>query len=167
MVPRALPEAVVGSFAVATVISSGKALVSFSATDEFTTVITAKVPAGTAGVAVVEVANTDGLKATLTTGFIYIAGSTAPGPGKITSGTVAPNGVGLIVFAGGSNQQLIDAALAGGCSTSAKLAFFAADGKGNLVTDVPVAQIAIVNTAWNTRFKTGVPAQEPLIVPCW
>lgn len=131
-----------------------------------TTVITAKTPAGTAGIAAVEVANTDGLKATLTTGFIYVAGSTVTGPGKITSGAVAPSGVGLIVFAGGSNQQLIDAAIAGGCSTSAKLAFFAADGKGNLVTYVPVAQIAIVNAAWNTRFKTGVPAQEPLIVLC-
>lgn len=128
----------------------------------------AKTPAGATGAELVEVVNADGLKASLVAGFIYTAGTTAaaPGAGKITSGTVAPSGLGLIVFAGGSNQQLVDAALAGGCSTSAKLAFFASDGKGSLVTYVPVSQIAIVNTAWNTRFKGGVPAQEPLIVLC-
>ena len=89
---------------------------------------------------------------------------TAPTPsptvGKIVGGAIPSSGVGLIVFGGGTNQQL-SAAI--GCPASGTVW---ATTDGQLVQFIPGATIAVVNEAWNRAFPTELPANIALLARC-
>ena len=91
--------------------------------------------------------------------------SPAPAPsggsGEIVGGSVPSSGFGLIVFGGGSSQELIAAA---GCPVSAAR-FWATSGGGFLVY-IPGTQVAAVNAAWESRFASGIPELTPLLARC-
>jgi len=81
--------------------------------------------------------------------------------GRILAGDVPSRGIGLIVFGGGTNEELVAAA---GCQPE-NVAFFVADD-GALVGFIPAAQVALVNARWNALYPDGLPANVPLIVRC-
>ncbi len=83
--------------------------------------------------------------------------------GTIVSGSINRNGLALIVFSGGSTQQLIDAVSSGGCSIS-RQAISTISG-GRWVTLIPAAP-AQVNAGWNSLYGAGLPTNVPLVVRC-
>jgi len=90
-------------------------------------------------------------------------GTGGTGSGQITSGSIPQGGgFGLIVFGGGTIQQLVAAT---GCPT-ASMALWATVG-GNFVTYVPGTTIGAVNADFLTTFPNGViPAGTPFIGKC-
>ena len=88
--------------------------------------------------------------------------STTPptGNSRLIFGSIPARGYGLVVFTGGSTMELL---LASGCTTTG--AFWAANNSGGFVTYISGAP-TVVNTAWNTRFASGIPANTPLIARC-
>ena len=76
---------------------------------------------------------------------------------------IPATGIGLTVFAGGTNEQL---ASGSGCASIASAAFWAGDGAGGFLTYVPGTSVAAVSAAWNARFSTGIPANTPIIGRC-
>ncbi len=80
--------------------------------------------------------------------------------GKIVAGAIPASGVGLIVFGGGTNEQL-SAAI--GCPASGTVW---ATTDGQLVQFIPGATIAVVNEAWNRAFATELPANIALLARC-
>jgi hypothetical protein len=83
------------------------------------------------------------------------------GTGQISGGSIPDQGVGLIVFGGGSNEELL---LASGC-TQPTAAFFATM-EGRLVGYIPAAQNPLVNAQWNALFPDGLAPGTPLIGRC-
>ena len=82
--------------------------------------------------------------------------------GKIVSGTIpATGGAGLIVFGGGSREELFTAS---GCP-KATAAFWTSQN-GTFVTYIPAATVAVVNAAWDEVFPNGIPAGTALIGRC-
>ena len=95
------------------------------------------------------------------------AGSGTPaagGSGRLVgSGTVPKTGgSGLIVFGGGTTDQLVTAS---GCA-AATSSFYATNAAGEFVTFVPGTTIAAVNAAFTTLYATGIPANTALIGKC-
>ncbi|MQA00952.1 MAG: hypothetical protein GEU80_16825 [Dehalococcoidia bacterium] len=122
--------------------------------------ITARTPGRPTGPALVEVRTSDGVLASGTRYFVY---DPAPPPGQVTGGAIPRSGAGLFVFSGGSNNQLVAAAVSAGCPQS-RVSFFATAG-GRFVTYLPDAP-AFVNAAWNSHFSGGIPPSTPLIAAC-
>jgi hypothetical protein len=85
-------------------------------------------------------------------------------PGVIVSGEVVQGGIALIVFSGGTNEQLVDAALDDGCPAEDSLVFYALEG-GKWLPYIPAAPSA-VNAAWNARYASGLPEGVALFVRC-
>jgi hypothetical protein len=81
--------------------------------------------------------------------------------GRIVAGSVPSSGIGLLIYGGGSAEQLISAS---GCPLDA-LAFWASVD-GRFVPFIPAATVAVVNAAWNARFGEGLPASTALIARC-
>jgi len=136
--------------------TAGTGVVFVSATE-----LRAVTPAKSAGAVSVVVRNPDGQQATKAAGFTYI--QTEP---AITSGQVPESGFGLIVFSGGSNAELVAAALADGCAQQVTLRFYATTSQGKFVVFIPVSTVAAVNAAWNALFPGGIPAGRPLLAAC-
>lgn len=88
----------------------------------------------------------------------------APTTGVLVSGRVpSDGGFGLIVFGGGTFQQLIAAST---CS-SAQVTFWASNPSGDFDVFVPGTSIAVVNAAWNARFPSNLlPPNTPLLARC-
>jgi hypothetical protein len=81
--------------------------------------------------------------------------------GKIVGGAVPEKGFGLIVFGGGSTDQLVAAAA---CSKQSSAFWASLDGQ--FVSYVPAATVAVVNAGWNAQFGGGIPASTALIARC-
>jgi len=122
--------------------------------------LTVKTPAQAAGAVDVILTNTDSQSVEFALPFVYTLAS-----GQVVGGSVpGPGAIGLIVFSGGSNGQLIAAAIAGGCPSSGQLTFNSLVN-GTWITFIPAAP-AVVNVAWNSRFSAGLPPTLPLFVRC-
>jgi LysM repeat protein/uncharacterized protein YraI len=83
------------------------------------------------------------------------------GTGQILFGTIPRGGVGLIVFGGGTTDQLVAAS---GCAREATR-FWTADGD-ETVQFVPSSSVDSVNAAWRAKFASGIPRQTPLLGSC-
>lgn len=81
--------------------------------------------------------------------------------GQIVAGSIPDRGIGLVVFGGGSGEELLAAS---GC-TQPSAAFFATVA-GRLVGYIPAAQVALVNAEWNALFPDGLAPNTPLIGRC-
>ena len=82
--------------------------------------------------------------------------------GKIVGGTIpASGGVGLVVYGGGSKEELFTAS---GCPKAT--AVFWASQDGTFVTYIPAATVAVVNAAWDDAFPEGIPAGTALVGRC-
>ena len=136
--------------------------VATAVTLEGSTIIKATSPAQAAGVVAVTVTNADGLAATLPIGFLYTAPAAAA---TIVNGQIPKvEGFGFIVFSGGANEQLVEAATATGCDES-RLRFWATAG-GKFIPFIPASKVQAVNAPWNALFPNGIPANWPLIATC-
>lgn len=86
-----------------------------------------------------------------------------PAPaGRFISGSIPATGIGLVVFGGGTNAQLV----AGASCPAGAGAFWVTNSAGEFVTYVPGAAVAVVNEAWLTLFVTGIPANTPMLGRC-
>ena len=72
------------------------------------------------------------------------------------------SGFALFVFSGGTGTQLLAAS---GCP-AATAAFWATSARGEFVTYVPGARIALVNAEWEAMFPRGIPADTALLGRC-
>jgi biotin carboxyl carrier protein len=81
--------------------------------------------------------------------------------GQIVAGSIPDRGVGLIVFGGGTGEELLAAS---GCTQQSAAFFVTVEGR--LVGYIPAAQVALVNAEWNAVFPDGLPANTPLIGRC-
>jgi hypothetical protein len=81
--------------------------------------------------------------------------------GKILAGSLPSNGLGLLVYGGGSMDQLVEAAECGREAVA-----FWASLDGEFVAFVPAATIAVVNAAWNAKFGEGIPPSTALVGRC-
>lgn len=119
------------------------------------TQIAAITPPGTTGSAIVIVTNPGGTSISVASGFTYLSG--APG-----SAALPGQGFGLLVFSGGSNDDLLSVT---GCPASSS-AYWASDGLGGFTVYVPGTSIAAVNAAWREKFPSSIPASTPLLGKC-
>jgi hypothetical protein len=91
----------------------------------------------------------------------------APGHARAQTGTIISGsipqtgGFGIIVFGGGTNDELV---MASGCPE--ETAVFWATSNGEFVTFVPGSDVDVVNDAWNDLFPSGIPANTGLIGRC-
>jgi hypothetical protein len=98
----------------------------------------------------------------------WIASTTAarptpPAPSGAITGAIPPNGgIGLIVYQGGSTQQIFAAS---GCPRSSSV-FWADDGAGGFVAYVPGTNIAAVNAPWYARFPGDIPPNTVIVGRC-
>lgn len=99
----------------------------------------------------------DSVRVTVT-GSVLVSAETR---GRLLSGEVPARGVGLILFGGGTNEELVTAS---GCEVAAARFFATVDGR--FVGFIPAAQIALVNAEWNEHFAGGLPAHLPLLARC-
>lgn len=81
--------------------------------------------------------------------------------GKIVSGTIPAQGPGLIVYGGGSKEELFSAS---GCPKATAVFWTSQDGK--FVTYIPAATVAVVNAAWDDTFPEGIPPGTALVGRC-
>lgn len=124
--------------------------------------ITVTAPARAAGNATISVKLTDGQTVSLSTPFVYTA---AAAPGLILSGKIAAGSIALVVFSGGTTDQLVTAATgATNCPTKERL-IFAALVQSTWVVLIPAAPKQ-VNAAWNQQFGSGLPQRSALFVRC-
>lgn len=93
---------------------------------------------------------------------LLTSGSAAAQTGTIVSGSIPPTGgFGIIVFGGGTNEQLVTAS---GCPE--ETAVFWATSGGQFITYVPGSNVGAVNAQWNALFAGGIPANTGLIGRC-
>ena len=124
--------------------------------------LTVKSPPRAAGDATISIKLADGSSVSLSTPFKYVE---AAAPGQIVSGKVTAGAIALVVFSGGSSDQLVTAATgSAACPTKDRLIIFAL-AEGKWVPFIPVAP-AQVNATWNQRFSKGLPADSALFVRC-
>lgn len=104
-----------------------------------------------------------GLVLLVALGFIPTAHADS-GTGRIVSGDIARTAgkLSLVVYGGGSNEQLI---VATGCPHEG-VAFWATNASGDFVAYVPAATVMAVNASWNAMFPGGIPSLRALIVRC-
>jgi hypothetical protein len=84
----------------------------------------------------------------------------APIRGQIVSGAVHPSGVSLIVFGGGTPEELVAAATCEGV-----LSIWASGAEGGFIRYAPSAP-AFVNAQWLQRYPAGIPELTPVLVSC-
>ena len=84
-----------------------------------------------------------------------------PKAGRILSGVVPQQGIGLIVFGGGTDAELLAAS---GCPSDT--AAFWSFQEGQYVQLLPGVPIPIVNAEWRNKFPAGIPADTPLMARC-
>lgn len=122
--------------------------------------LTVTTPAHPEGSATISVKLSDGQTAKLATPFVYTLAS-----GQLVSGKIAPGSMALVVFSGGTSDQLVTAATgAAACPSKDRLIFFALV-QSTWVAFIPAAP-GQVNAAWNQRFASGLPAKSALFVRC-
>jgi hypothetical protein len=79
--------------------------------------------------------------------------------GTITSGNVPQTGgYGIIVFGGGSSEQLVGAS---GCPR--ETAVFWATSGGEFIPFIPATTVSSVNSEWDALFPDGIPANTGII----
>jgi hypothetical protein len=89
-------------------------------------------------------------------------GSASAQAGTITYGSIpAGGGFGLIVFGGGTLEELVTAS---GCP-AATATFWATSG-GQFIAYIPGTSVAAVNEAFIGLFPEGIPANTPLVGRC-
>lgn len=120
--------------------------------------LTVKTPAGTS-TATVTVTIADGQAINFALPFVYTIEA-----GSIIGGSVPTVGIGLIVFSGGTNDQLVAAAIAGGCTGLERLVFNSLVS-GKWFVYIPGAP-AVVNAAWGTQYSGGLPPTIALFMRC-
>lgn len=81
--------------------------------------------------------------------------------GSIVSGSVFQGGISMIVFSGGTTEELIDAV---GCALP-ELGIWASAPNGNLV-QYTVGRPDFVNATWNSTFPNGMTGLTPLLLKC-
>jgi len=81
--------------------------------------------------------------------------------GTLVSGSVAPQGISLVVFGGGTSEELV---LAGGCTDPGATYWVTSDGR--LIGYLPTAPFGAVNAGWQALFSAGLPANTPVLVRC-
>jgi hypothetical protein len=122
--------------------------------------LTVTSPARAAGNATISVKLTDNQTATLATPFVYTASA-----GQIVSGTISAGSIALVVFSGGTTDQLVTAATGtSACPSRDRLVVFALV-QATWIAFIPAAP-AQVNAAWNQRFTSGLPPSSALFVRC-
>ncbi|MGE3962178.1 MAG: hypothetical protein AB7F65_10915 [Dehalococcoidia bacterium] len=111
------------------------------------------------------IGNADG---TLVTDAVTISvQASAPPAGQqqqvatIVGGQVFPGGISMVVFSGGTTDQLIQAV----ACPRPTLAMWASAPNGNLV-QYTVGRPAFVNAAWTSLFPNGLPELTPLLLRC-
>ena len=96
---------------------------------------------------------------------VTVVASPAPPPQtatpSIVAGQVFPGGISLVVYSGGSTDELVEAIA---CPFS-DLGIWASSSDGRLVSFSP-ARPAFTNAAWNALFPAGLPELTPLILTC-
>lgn len=100
---------------------------------------------------------TDTVRVTVEGGPTLISDETR---GRILGEPAPAQGFGLVVFGGGTNEELIAAT---GCA-SAWLTLWTVDD-GRYVVYVPDG-VALLNARWDALFAGGVPAGQPILVRC-
>lgn len=80
---------------------------------------------------------------------------------SIVGGQVFPGGISLVVYSGGSTDELVEAIA---CPSSG-LAIWASSSDGRLVS-FALGRPAFTNAAWNALFAEGLPELTPLLVQC-
>ncbi len=80
---------------------------------------------------------------------------------SIVSGVVPPRGIGLIVFSGGTDAELLAAS---GCPS--ETAAFWSYQEDRFIQLLPGVPLPIVNAEWRSKFPNGVPAGTPLMARC-
>lgn len=83
------------------------------------------------------------------------------GTGQILFGTIPMGGVGLIVFGGGTTDQLVAAS---GCPRDATR-FWTANGD-ETAQFLPSSSVDSVNAAWQAKFASGIPPRTLLLGSC-
>ena len=83
--------------------------------------------------------------------------------GTIVSGSINTTGLALIVFSGGTTQQLTDAVASGGCPTARQAIYTTVNGRWIVLIPGAPAQ---VNAEWNSLFGGGLATNVPLLVRC-
>jgi hypothetical protein len=82
--------------------------------------------------------------------------------GTIISGSVPQTGgYGLVVFGGGSSEQLVTAS---GCPR--ETAVFWATSEGEFVPFIPASTVHAVNAEWDRLFPEGIPASTGIVGRC-
>ena len=117
-------------------------------------VLAPSLPAGPVDVTIMN--SCDGTSDTVVGGYTYV------GVGFISGSIPKDGGFGLVVFGGGSNDDLIEAS---GCPE--ETATFWATDDGDFVTFIPGAAVSAVNNAWNTLFVDEIPYNTALIGRCF
>ncbi len=84
-----------------------------------------------------------------------------PPPGRILSGVIPEFGIALVVFSGGSDEQLLAAS---GCPRAS--ASFWSFRDQTFVQWLPGVPVPIVNAEWRDLYPNGIPAGTPLMVSC-
>lgn len=93
---------------------------------------------------------------------LLLPGGASAQTGTIISGSIPPTGgFGIIVFGGGSDEELVAAS---GCPPAT--AAFWATSNGHFVPYVPGSSVSAVNAAWNALFSGGIPATTGVIGRC-
>ncbi|MSQ29788.1 MAG: serine protease [Dehalococcoidia bacterium] len=85
----------------------------------------------------------------------------APGFGRITRGVLASSGSALVIFGGGSGDDLV---VSSGCARPL-VGFWATSPSGELVPFIPAAPDA-VNARWEELYPFGIPANTSLVAVC-
>ena len=96
---------------------------------------------------------------------ISVVTPTPPEPasirGRILSGAVHPSGVSLLVFGGGTPEELVAASVA----CEGVLSIWASGTEGGFIRYAPSAP-AFVNAQWLQRYPAGIPELTPVLVSC-
>ena len=81
--------------------------------------------------------------------------------GEVPTESTPGLGLGLIVFGGGTSQQLVEAV---GCPMRSAR-FWVLDG-GEFVVYIPASRVSSVNRGWFARFEGGIAPNTPLLASC-
>lgn len=115
-----------------------------------------KAPAGAPGLVDV-VVTVDGMSATKTNGYFYTSTK-----GRVI-GAISSKGISLAMYRGGTTQALVTSTSGAGCPATS-LAMWVIDA-GKFIGYIAGAP-AIVNSDWEKKFTTSIPANTPVIVRC-